>query len=213
MQLAWSRYEQAWRISSMNDVARLLDLAASTSHDACQTPDGVNEPSFQFIAIVGMRRRRAAEVIPARRFALGGRGVGGLLHPLPSFADAAHCRLPRRVDDMGNSPEDLRRPSWAFAMQLDNRGCLCPFTGRLRRAPLAVRASIDVVGEFTAAGGRSGRSAQSVRTRADSAADGGCRSEGRRQSGNATDGFAEQGKGSEFHAAGRPRQQSLVALA
>jgi len=97
--------------------------------------------------------------------------------------------------------------------QMDFRGGLRPFRSRMQRAAFAIRASIDVLGKFAATRSCSDRSAQSVGTGDGPPADGGRRCESRRQCGNAPDGIAEQGKGSEFHAAGRPRQQSLVAIA
>jgi len=68
-----------------------------------------------------------------------------------------------------------------------------PFHSRLQRETLAVRASIDILGKF-AIGSGSGRSADSVWTWADFAADRGVGRERGRQCSNSTDGFAQQGK-------------------
>jgi len=192
--------------------AAFVDAAVPMSHVACQTPDDVNEPSFQSVAIVGVSAATSYGALPAHRFAFGVCVVGALLHPHRVFADAAPCRLPRTVDHVGNVPDDVIGDRRGHS-QPGKRGCLCPFRRRLWRTPLAIRASVDVIGEFRAARRCSGRSAQSVGTGASSAADSGRRSESGRQPGHATDGCAEPGKRSEFDATGRPGQQSLVAVA
>ena len=154
----------------------------------------------------------ATRVLPALRFAFAVCVVGALLHPHRVFADAAHCRLPRTVDHVGNLPDDVLGDRRGHS-QPDKRGRLRPFRRRVWRTPIAIRVSIDVVGEFRAAWRCSDGCAQSGGAWANSSADRGCRSESRRQSGNAADGFAEPGKRGEFDADGRPRQQSLVAVA
>lgn len=87
--------------------AAFVDAAAPTPHVACQTPDGVNEPSFQSVAIVAVSAASSYGVLPAHQFAFGAWVVGALLHPHRAFADAARCRLPRTVDYVGNLPDDV----------------------------------------------------------------------------------------------------------